>query len=949
MSKRQWNLKLALGLLRRIVLSSMLNVSAKISCFGNPQKNNQTGISALDSMQDPAAGSFQRSKLTPPRPPREYLARPLVEAAIAEYPHARLWLFSAPAGFGKSSALAAVAQSRLAEGCAAAWLSLSPEDDDPARFLLQLIDAVAPWLPGGGVDARIYLHNTMRVPVAAVMEALLMDLATLHVPLLLVLDDLHLITDEELLAALSRLIRFAPNTFTLAIGSRSQPALHLATLRAKGLMIEIGEQELRLSQTETRDYLARHGQQLDADTFAALYKQTEGWMVGVHLASLWLRHQPEALAQMAAMGAEQDVVGDYLLRNVFQQLPTDKQELLLALGIAQQLSGELAEALTGHQDGQQMLEQLEAMQLFLLPLDHSRQWYRFHNLFAEFLRNQLKERDPERFKQLHFNASLWFANHHMQNLAIEHARLAEDPEMLAALVDGCGLELINRGQLNLIYKWRQDVPDALVERFPILVLVDVWTRAAELSLPEANRILDEQMARWGEVNGSGALSDKLLATLTIKALIALQKDDLATCVTLARRVEEQLGQHTAFLEVAMLIIGALASLMMGVPDQARRLLALAQQRNHFLEGRYLDTQLANVEILMCLEQGQVKQAEVLFAQLRVRIAPWFTKKSRAIALPTITEALIAYNQGHLDGIEERLCWALATVDVINPIDLYAQGMLCMARVKRMRNNPTEASASLTLMQRLATRNQSWRFHAMAVGDEIVQILQESAVDKLKRAELRFNAIDWGKFAGHYPHMRFNPVLWVQGLSRVRLQQARGHYSEALHGINQLREMLVRDWHGLQRIRLDLLAALSYQRLGYQERAHNLLVGCLVAAEREGVRSLFIEEGEAIRLMLQQLEAAERQPALQLFVRQLLALWPGQVAARTADGLDEALTEREREVVCLAAEGLSNEQIGKKLALALGTVKWHLHNIYEKLGVRNRTQAIRRARELSVLS
>jgi len=154
---------------------------------------------------------------------------------------------------------------------------------------------------------------------------------------------------------------------------------------------------------------------------------------------------------------------------------------------------------------------------------------------------------------------------------------------------------------------------------------------------------------------------------------------------------------------------------------------------------------------------------------------------------------------------------------------------------------------------------------------------------------------------------------------------------------------------LQRLRLDLLAALSYQRLGYQERAQSLLVQCLIGAEREGVRSLFIEEGEAIRLMLQQLEAAERQPALQLFVRQLLALWPGQVAARTADGLDEALTEREREVVCLAAEGLSNEQIGKKLALALGTVKWHLHNIYEKLGVRNRTQAIRRARELSVLS
>ena len=899
--------------------------------------------------QDPAAGSLQRSKLTAPRAPLDYLTRPLVDAALASHPHARLWLFSAPAGFGKTSALAVLAQRRLANGCAVTWLSLSPEDDDPSRFLLQLIDALGAWLPGRGAEARSYLQNTMRVPVAAVMERLLMDLAALGSPLLLVLDDLHLITDGELLAALSRLIRFAPGALTLAVGSRSQPALNLATLRAKGLLVEISEQDLRLDQDETRAYLARHGQELDDQAFAALYRQTEGWMVGVHLASLCLRQQPDALAQLAAIGGGQGAVGDYLLCRVFRQLPLDQQELLLALGVAQQLNGALVEALSGRQHGQQLLEQLEAMQLFLLPLDHTRQWYRFHNLFAEFLRDQLKARDPERFKQLHFTASLWFANHHMQNLAIEHARLAEDPQMLAALVDSCGLELINRGQLNLIYKWRQHVPDDIVEGFPILVLVDVWGRAAELGLAQANRILDEQLARWGEGASEGPLSDRLMATLAIKAMVALQKDDLLTCVALARRVEEQLGQHTAFLEVALLIIGALASVVMGLPEQSRRLLALAQQRNHFLEGRYLDTQLANVEILMCLEQGQVKQAETLFGQLHARITPWFAERSRALALPTITEALIAYSQGRLDGIEERLCRVLETVDVINPIDLYAQGMLCLARVKRMRNSPAEAASTLVAMQNLASRNQSWRFHAMAVGDEIAQILQEPASDSVKRAEQRFKSIDWQRLAEHYPHMRCNPVRWVEGLTRIRLQQARAHYSEALHEIAQLRGTLLDNWHGLQRLRLDLLAALSYKHLGYQDRAQGLLVQCLVGAEREGVRSLFIEEGEGVRLMLQQLEAAESQPALQAFVRRLLALWPGQRAYDSSAGMPEALTERECEVVCLAAQGLSNEQIGVQLSLALGTVKWHLHNIYEKLDVRNRTQAIRRARELSLLT
>lgn len=902
----------------------------------------------MDEVIGPAAGSLLRSKLSPPQASTDYLARPQVEAALSAHPHARLVLFSAPAGFGKTTALAMLAAERRNAGGAVAWLSLGPGDDEPVRFFQQLIDALGRVLPGVGGDALGYLRNTMRVPVEAVMESLLVDLAQHQEPLLLVLDDLHLIQDAELLAALNRLIKLTPPTFTLAIGSRSQPPLSLATLRAKGLLLELGSEELRLNPEEARGYLERSGLQLDREAFGALYGHTEGWMVGVHLACLWLRHQPRPVERMAELGADQTAVGDYLLRSVFEQLPPERQEQLLALGVAQQLSGDLANALTGRQDGQQLLEELEAMQLFLLPMDRERQWYRFHNLFAEFLRGRLKERDPERFKQLHFNASLWFTNHHMQNLAIEHACLAEDAEMLAALVDGCGLELINRGQLNLIYKWRQHVPDEIAARFPVLVLADVWTRATELGLGEANRMLDELLERWGESRAKGPLSDKVLATLAIKAVIALQKDDLDTCVSLARRIEAQLGQHTAFLEVAILTVGALANVMLGQGEQASKLLALAQQRNHFLEGRYLDMQLANVEVLLCLEQGRVKQAQLLFEQLRGRMMPWFGEKSRALALPTITESLVAYHQGRVEGLQERLRWALATVDVINPIDLYAQAMLCLARIQRLQEAPKEAVATLVLMQNLAARNHSWRFYAQAVGEEIALILQEPAADRCKRAEQRLKSVDWAKLAGHYRQRSFNPVSWVLGLTRIRLQQARGHYSEALHEITQLRGQLQSGWHALQRLRLDLLAALSYQRLGYQERAQSLLVQCLIGAEREEARSLFIEEGEAIRQLLQQLEAAERQPALQAFIRSLLSAWPGQDSRQPQDVLEEGLTEREREVVCLAAKGMSNEEIGQQLSLALGTVKWHLHNIYEKLKVRNRTQAIRRARELSLL-
>jgi LuxR family transcriptional regulator, maltose regulon positive regulatory protein len=356
-----------------------------------------------------------------------------------------------------------------------------------------------------------------------------------------------------------------------------------------------------------------------------------------------------------------------------------------------------------------------------------------------------------------------------------------------------------------------------------------------------------------------------------------------------------------------------------------------------------------VEVLLCLQQGQIKRAGQLFAQLRARTAPCFAANARALALPTISGALIDYHQGCLEGVEDRLRWALATVDVINPVDLYAQGMLCLAQVQRAQAKPKEALATLWRMQELAAGNRAWRFYAQALGDELTQLVQEPGAERLKRAEQRLQGVDWAGLADHYRHMACNPVLWVQGLTRIRLLQARMHYSEALHEIAQLRGLLQDDWHGPQRLRLDLLAALSHQHLGYLERAQSLLVHCLSSAEHDALRSLFIEEGAPVRQLLLQLEAGERYPALQGFIRSILALWPGQGTPQAELSLAEGLTEREAEVIQLAAQGLANDTIGQRLALALGTVKWHLHNIYEKLGVRNRTQAIRRAQELGLVA
>jgi len=887
----------------------------------------------MDVVTDTAGGLAHPSWRFPPCVPDGYVLRPRLHRLLAEQANARLILLSAPAGSGKSSLLAELIACRQAQGSACVWLSLGAGDVEPRHFLTRLLQALRLQLPG------LSLAPSSATTPARFLDCLLAELGELRRPLLLVLDDWQPAC-VELLTAFNRFIRLAPAGLTLAIACEHRPALNLAVLRAKGQLLQIGLDDLCLTREEMRDLAPADANE---EAVQALHALTEGWLPGVLLAGEPLT---EALPPAeAASRCARELEG--LLGPLFEGLAMETRELLLVLGVPARLSGELVGALTGRDDGQAVLEELEARQLFLVPLDRERRWYRFHRHFAGFLQSRLRREDAERFRQLHFETSLWFTNHHMQTLAIEHAGLAEDPEMLAALVGGYGLELINRGQLRRLHQWRRKIPDALVERHPILMLVDVWGQAVGLPLAEANRLLDELLSRWS-VTDEAHLHEGRMAVLAIKAMLALQKDDLPLCVALVRKVEARLGQQGAFLEAATLLMGALAHAVLAQPEQACRLIALARQRNHFLEGRYLDMQLDNIEVFLAYEQGRLRQAAMLGERL-LEQGQSFEPDGSALVLPQISVGLIAYRQGRFDGLEERLRAALAGVDVINPIDLYARGLLCLAQVQRQTGQVKESLATLMEVQNLAVRQQSGRFYALAVEEEILCLLQDTGPERIKRAEQRLKAVDWQRQAAGYAHLAFNPVRWAQGLSRVRLQQARGQFSEALHEITQLRALPQPGWHEVQRLRLDLLAALSYQHLGYHERGQSLLVQCLLSAEREGVRSLFLEEGDGVCRLLRQLEAVERQPALQGFLRELIGLWPGEGESGQGDGLSEALTERELEVIRLAAQGFSNDEIGRQLALALGTVKWHLHNIYEKFRVRNRTQAIRRARDLGVLA
>lgn len=887
-----------------------------------------------------------------PQIPNGYLKRSFLPRLIACLTHTspvRLFLFSAPAGYGKTTALIALAQAYLEqEDHCIAWLPLSSEDNDSRFFFRRLAQALHEVNPLIGNELSRYLQqNVARMPIASMVDSLLNDLNIDLQPMLLVLDDLHLINNQDVLDAIGRLLNYAPSGIKVAIGARSQPSMGVATLRAKGLMIDVGLKEMQLSTEEIRAYFTNRGMIIDDRLLTELYEKTEGWMAGVHLGYLWLQQNQGNGAQVFFSNKGREALGRYLLNTVFEHLPEPMQQNLLLMSGATQLNASLVETLTGGRDGQALLEELEKAQLFLLPMDHERHWFRFHALFADFLHGYLSKQNPDRLRQQYRKACLWFAENQMPLLAVDHASLAGDAEMLGTLLNRFGLNMLNNGQLTLVRRWLPMLPSEIIQRYPILTLAETWLKALDMNLLEAGQVIDELTSTWARKRDPSDV-EAYFAGMAIKAALALQKDDLDLCVEIVEEVIPRMNRSVPFLEVALLLAGAFAMTIRGYPEQARRILVQAHQRNHFLEGHYLTTQLMNVEVILATEQGLMKQAQILIDKLHEQSRSLLQENAVSFVFPVITESLIKYHRMELDGLEEQLRWALTHIDIISPIDVYAHGMICAARVQYFTGGTRESAATLNLMQSITSRHQSWRFYALALAEEIRIILLEPGNDRVKRAEQILANLDLNKIKQSYKGMYFHPIRMIHGLSRIRILQAKGHYSEALHEINQLRSQLRPGWHGMHYLRFDILAAISYQNLGYQDRAHHIMGEALAFAEREQVKSTFIEEGESVRELLKSMASTEQHPALMEFIRNLLQIWPGKQAHTDEMEFDEELTERERDVICLAAKGYSNEEISSQLDLALGTVKWHLHNIYQKLKVRNRTRAIKQARELNLI-
>jgi LuxR family maltose regulon positive regulatory protein len=881
----------------------------------------------------------------------------------------KLILISAPAGFGKTTLLSMWLAVSSRSGRSAVWLSLDPGDNDPTRFWRYFIAVADRLCPGAGDTALVLLQSSQAPPIEAILTTLLNELTELPADAVLVLDDYHIIKSRTIHEALAFLIEHLPPQVHLVISTRADPPLPLARLRARGEMAELRASDLRFTTEETATFLAETvGSRLSAEDVAELGERTEGWVAGLQLAALALRDRSDISSFIAAFTGSNRYVLDYLVDEVLARQPEALRTFLLKTSILDRMCGPLCDAVTSRDEGQETLEYLEHANLFVIPLDEDRRWYRYHHLFTDVLNQRLRETDVNLLPELHRRASVWFERQGLAAEAVHHALEAHDFERAAALIEDIGLSVMLPGQVHTLLGWLDTLSDAVVRSRPALCIV----HAAALMFagqPEAAEARLDDAERDVQADAPADQAHIILGqAASIRGNLARISGDLARCVALSRRALDLLPE-THFIWTVSKLNATYAYQVSGdVTPTTERLVAevIAPVRRTGNPLTILRSviNLAQLRVL----QGRLRQAVTTFGEA-ARSSSGPGGSERLVGNPAyyfgMGDLLREWND--LDAAERYLEQGMDLVSEIPTVDaeVVAHGFISLAQLQQVRG---EYGAAITTLENFSHLAHERNFfppllaHATAAQARLV----------LAQGNLR-EAIGWADASGlHVDEPSYPREAEYLTLARVLIARGRGdpegpYFDDALRLIDRLLGAAESGARMGSAIEILILRALALHARRETSGAFAVLERALTLADPEGYVRVFVDEGASMATLLSEFLKARRkggrgakQLASLSYVRRLLAVFespntgtkspaPAQHAQATGQPLPEHLTRREREVLALIAEGFSNQEIAARLFIATSTVKWYVHSILRKLEVDSRTKAVARARELHLAS
>ena len=863
----------------------------------------------------------------PPLQPNIILRPRLIER-LNEGLHRKLTLISAPAGFGKTTLI-----SEWVAGCGrpAAWLSLDQGDKDPACFLAYLVAALQTIAKNIGEGVLGVLQSPAPPPVESILTALLNEITAITDDFLLVLDDYHIIDAKQIDNALAFLVEHLPPQMHLVIATREDPQLPLARLRARGQLTELRAADLRFAPSEAAGFLTRvMGLRLSAEDIAALEIRTEGWIAGLQLAAISMQGHQDAAGFIKAFTGSNRFVMDYLVEEVLQRQSESVQTLLLRTSILDRLCGPLCDSvlLDPSASGQETLENLERANLFIVPLDNERRWYRYHHLFADLLRQRLHQSAASSagdegmgMAELHVRASQWYEDNGLDIEAFHHAAAANDIERAERLIEGKGMPLHFRGAVTAILTWLESLPKTVLYTRPSLLV-----RYAAMSLTAGQTTGVEEKLQAAEAAMQGAESDGKTRNLVgmiaaERATLALTRYQAETIITQSRRALEYLHPDNLTFRCTAIWTLGFAHLLQGDRAAAGRAFteAIAISR---ASGNTHHTIVATISLGQVQEfENQLHPAAETYRSVLQMLGD-FPQPSACEA--HIGLARIFYEWNDLDAAEKHGQQSLQLARQYDKvIDRFVISEVFLARLMLARGDVAGASAIL------AQADQSARQYNFV--QRMPQVAAVQVLTMLQQGNLAA--------AAHLAETQKLPI------SQARVLLAQGDASAALTVLEPLRrQMEAKGWQD-ERLKVMVLQTVALHANGEKEKAAQLLGDALVLAEPGGFIRIFIDEGIPMAGLLSKAAAHRIMPD---YIAKLLAAFKNKSNLSSAQPLIELLSQREIEVLQLIAQGLSNREISKRLFLALTTVKGHNQNIFGKLDVQSRTEAVARARELGLL-
>jgi LuxR family maltose regulon positive regulatory protein len=891
-------------------------------------------------------------------------------------------LISAPAGFGKTTLVSEwVRQTDLP----ITWLSLDERDNDPIHFLNYFVTSLQQIVSEIDQVAQDMLQTSPAPPPETLMTILInqIDASPIDVQYIFVLDDYHLIHNPIIHHALTFLLDHLPPQLHLVITTRVDPPLPLARLRARGQLVELRAQDLRFTVDETATFLNQvMGLRLSAEDIAALEARTEGWIAGLQLAALSMQGRAtERVADfIAAFSGSHRHVIDYLAEEVMAQQSDDIHDFLCQTSILNQLTPPLCNAVTGRRDSEVILTQLEQANLFLILLDDQRNWYRYHHLFADFLRSHLNQDLPDQVPELHRRASEWYEQQGLSTAAIEHALSAKDFKRAAHLIEEAADTTLIRSEVTTLQGWIEALPDDVIRVRPLLCVYHAWALVLNGSPLE---VAESRLQDALKADTAGSVTGEMFA---FRVWLAALQGDTRHTLELSGQALELLPEKSLFLRGIVTASLGLVYIWSGDVEAASRAFAEAVRVGQ-QTGNLIITGLAQCCLaLLAMIQGQLHKTKTLLEQALASAVDGQGRRRPIAGVALIGLGWLLLEWNDLEGATRQLIEGIELTKKWSEIGALP-GYIGLALARQAQGDIEGANEAIQTAQELAIK-----FDAIELDDFMVAAYQvrlwvaqgnlEAALrwaeergltpgPALSEVEGEAEGLDRGTDLSdlekeiNKASSPFLRALEYMGLARLYIAQGRSKDALAiLKPLFQTAKTAGWIWYVIE---ILILQALAYQHQGDTAQALTALEQALSLAEPEGCVHVFINEGASMSKLLRQ--AAAQGIAVD-YARRLLAAFSDlrltigdlrqdsqivnhKLALSEAKGseivnLIEPLSERELEVLRLIAAGLSNREIAEELVVAVSTIKTHVNNIYRKLDVSSRTQAIALARALKLM-